>query len=181
MVNVTGYRRRRVHRQQLRRGLRPARVPRLPRHGPRQAHVRRELLDNLVEARAGDPGAPTVRARRHLRRRRRAPRAMEGCGVGRQLRRRDARGPGPVGCRNPFIQTDVFGAFVLLQAALPSSAVSSVRADLHRRGVRVRRRDRGLHRGDDNPQPEQPLRGEQGGRRPARLFVFRDAPGCPSS
>ena len=64
-----------------------------------------------------------------------------------------------------FIQTDVYGAFVLLEEARRSKELQAVRADLHRRGVR--QRGEGLLAGDGRAHAAQPLLREQGGRRTA--------------
>ena len=61
-----------------------------------------------------------------------------------------------------------------------SSSVPTLRAGLDRRGVRQPRADRALHRGDAAG-PEQPVLGQQGGRRPAGAGVRTTRSACPRS
>ena len=62
-----------------------------------------------------------------------------------------------------FIQTDVYGTFVLLEEARRSAGPAAVRADLDRRGLR--QRGDGLLAGDRRPHAAQPVLRQQGGRR----------------
>ena len=71
-----------------------------------------------------------------------------------------------------FIQTDVYGAFVLLEEARRSHGAEAVRADLDGRGLRQRARR--VLAGDGRAHAAQPVLGEQGRRRPAGLLLLRD-------
>ena len=69
----------------------------------------------------------------------------------------------------PFVQANVLGTQVLLDTARARGR-SALRARLDRRGLRVARQDRAVHRGDA-PGAELSVLGEQGGQRHA-------CPGC---
>ena len=71
-----------------------------------------------------------------------------------------------------FITTDVFGTFVLLDAAHSSSRLRRFVQDLDRRGVRQRTRGRVV--GNGRAEAPQSVRREQGWRRSSRLQLLRD-------
>ena len=99
------HRRLRVHRQPLRQ---TPRFERRRRRGARQAHLRRQPGES--RGRRGRAGS-----RRHRRRGRRGRRGR-GLRCDRQLRRGDTRRPVDLGAAE-FIETDVYGTFVLLEWA----------------------------------------------------------------
>ena len=125
--------------------------------------------ENLADLEA-HPGL-RVRAGRHRRPRRWCAACMAGCQyvvnfaaethVDRSLY--DAGG---------FIQTDVYGAFVLLEEARRTEALRcSCRSPPTRSTAAC---ETGSSRGDGRAHAAQPVLGEQGRRRPAGLFVLRD-------
>ena len=69
-----------------------------------------------------------------------------------------------------FIRTDVFGTFVLLEAAREAPGSAPLRPDLDRRGLR--QRADGREPRDRRAEAAQPVLGEQGGRRPAGLQLL---------
>ena len=71
-----------------------------------------------------------------------------------------------------FITTDVYGTFVLLEAARAGATAPAVRPDLDRRGLR--QRARGLEPRDRRAAAAESLLGEQGRRRSARLQLLGD-------
>ena len=71
-----------------------------------------------------------------------------------------------------FIKTDVYGTFVLLEAARRATRAAALRADLDRRGLRQRAR-RAQPR-DRRAEAAQSVLGEQGRRRSARLQLLGD-------
>ena len=74
-----------------------------------------------------------------------------------------------------FITTDVYGTFVLLEAAREAPQAAEVRPDLDRRGLR--QRSGGLEQGDRRAAAAEPVLGEQGRSRSTRLQLLGDLPG----
>ncbi len=74
-----------------------------------------------------------------------------------------------------FITTDVYGTFVLLEAAREAHQAAQVRPDLDRRGLR--QRARGFEQGDRRAAAAESVLGEQGRCRSTGVQLLGDLPG----
>ncbi len=156
-----GVRRMRVHRLELRPSS-PADAEGPPGRQPGQAHVRGEPGEPLRDRRRP---APPVRPRRHLRRGARRAAARRRRGLGRQFRRRDARGPEHPGLG--AVHPDQRRRDARAAGGRPQEQGPQVHPGRDGRGLRLARPVGPVHGGLAAP-AEQSLFGQQGRRRPAR-------------